>query len=165
MIGCLSCNCNSGWKKRRPMVMLVRKLTFLYRQLFILMDAFNPTLRWSTAIALAAMTGIFVLGGSGSVILAGKVNLSSYVVFPLIAFTLAGVLMIISLPAEKVYILSSEFIFSFKRNRLEPRPFRNSRAMQPLRIQVGSFYYFQKASVLIILVMWVENCINLLLSS
>jgi hypothetical protein len=164
MILSLSCKCNSLWNRSRLKVLLIRKLTFSYRQLFILMDACNQIMRWSSAIALAAATGIFVLGGSGSVILAGKLNLSTYVVFPLIAFTMAGVLMVISPPAEKVYILSSEFIFSFKRNRLEQRPFRNSRAMQPLRIQVGSFYYYQKASLLIILVMWVENCINVLLS-
>jgi hypothetical protein len=166
MMGCLSCKFNSRWKKKSKLeVMLIRKLTFSYRQLFIIVDAFNSITRWSFAIALGAGMGTFVLGGSGSVILAGKVNLPTYVLFPLIALTMVGVLMIISPPAEKVDILSSEFIFSFKRNGLEPRPFRNSRAMQPLRIQVGSFYYFQKASVLVILVRWVENCINVLLSS
>jgi hypothetical protein len=167
MIRTLSCKCACNYRSKntRPIGMLMRKLMFSYRQLVIIMDAFNPIMRWSLAIALASGMGIFVLGGSGSVILAGKVNFSTYVLFPLMAFTLIVVLLLISPPAEEIHIMSSEFIFSFKENRLEPRPFRYSRAMKPLRIQMGSFYYFKKASALTILVCWVEHCLNVLLSS
>jgi hypothetical protein len=164
MIIRLSCKCDYRWSRGRMVVMLVRKLIFVYRQLFMLVDALNPISRWIAAIALAAGMGVFVLGGSGSVIMSGKVNFTTYMMFPLLAITMVVAVALISPVAEKVDILSLEFLFSFKSNRLEMQPFRISRAMIPLRIRVGSFYYFKQASLLIILATWVENCVLVLLA-
>jgi hypothetical protein len=164
MMVCLSSKCDYRWRRGRLVIMLVRKLTFVYRHLFILMDVFNTIMRWTVAIALAVGMGVFVLGGSGSVILAGKVNFTTYLLFPLLALTMVIVVNVISQPAEKVDILSLEFLSSFKSNRLEMQPFRVSRSLQPLRFQVGSFYYFKQASALNIMAIWVENCINVLLA-
>jgi hypothetical protein len=164
LIGTLSAKCSNS-KNTRLRGLLIRKLMFCYRGLFIIMDAFNPIFRWSLAFALASGMVSFVLGGSGSFKLAGKVNLSTYLLFPSVAITMMVALLIVGPPAEKIHILSSEFIFRFKGSGLECGPFRYSRALKPMRIQVGSFYYFQKASVLVILAGWVETCLSVLLSS
>jgi hypothetical protein len=154
----------AGMKGKQREMLLVRKLTFSYRQLLILLDAFNATMRWSIAVGMAAAMGIFVLGGSGSVLLAGKVNWTTYVLFPLVAATMVFVVLLIGPAAEKTYILSSDFMFCYKSEGLEKPPFRVSKAMKLLRIEAGSVYFFERASTLSILVAWVENLINVLMS-
>jgi hypothetical protein len=126
-------------KAKQRELLLARKLTFSYPQLLILLDTFNPTIRWSVAVGMAAAMGLFVLGGSGSVLLVGKVNLTTYVLFPLVAATMLFLVLLIGPAAEKPYILSSDSIFCYKSEGLEKPPFRVSKAMKLLRIEAGSF--------------------------
>jgi hypothetical protein len=150
--------------RRKLRVMLIRKLIFTYRHLVILVEATNSIVRWTLALTLGCGMGIFVFGGTGSVLLAGKVKVSTYFVFPLMALTMASCNFIMVPRAGTVDTFSTDFILGFKMNRLERYPFRTARSMKPMRIQVGSFYYFRKESALKIFVRWVENCINVLLS-
>jgi hypothetical protein len=142
---------------------LKRKLIFCYRHLIMIVEAFNSKMRWTLVIALGCGMGTFVFGGTGTVLLAGKVNVTTYIVFPLMALTVVCCNCFMSPTAGKIDTLSSDFISDFKMNGLERYPFRMSRCMKPLRIEAGRFYYFSRLSVVEILFSWVENCITVLL--
>jgi hypothetical protein len=143
--------------------LLKRKLIFSYRHLIMIVEAVNSITRWVLAVSIGCGMGTFVFGGTGTVLLAGKVNVTTFIVFPLLALIVVCLACFMAPRGGQIDTFSSEFISSFKKNGLERHPFRISRSMKPLRIEAGSFYYFSRLSVVEILFSWVDNCITVLL--